>query len=57
MFKWLITLFDKPKVFHVPFNAFDAYDRGFKLIDNPYSKHTPEHFIWRDDWLFCNKVN
>jgi hypothetical protein len=32
-----------------------AYDLGFTLEDNPYRQHTPEHSMWRDDWLFSRK--
>lgn len=37
----------------VPKDGMKAYDRGFKLGDNPFSRHTPDHSIWRDDWLFA----
>ena len=40
---------DKPIV---PIHGMLAERDGFKLEDNPYKQHTPDHSIWRDDWLF-----
>lgn len=36
----------------VPEDGMKAYDQGFKFTDNPFREHTPQHSIWRDDWLF-----
>jgi hypothetical protein len=36
----------------VPVHGMLAERDGFKLEDNPYRQHTPDHSIWRDDWLF-----
>jgi len=55
MFKELLNYFrsrspkDKPEV---PKHGMLAERDGFKLEDNPYRQHTPDHSIWRDDWLF-----
>lgn len=49
--KWLLKLFGL-ELKKVPSDGMIAYDRGFALEDNPYRKHTPDHSIWRDDWLF-----
>ncbi|HYT42421.1 MAG TPA: hypothetical protein VEP90_08740 [Methylomirabilota bacterium] len=37
----------------VPENGMKAYDEGFVLSDNPFFPNTPDHSIWRDDWLSC----
>lgn len=35
----------------VPLDGAAAYREGFVLADNPHSAHSPNHSIWRDDWL------
>ncbi len=45
----IVKFFIKPKV---PNDGMHAFSKGFKLADNPYRKHSAEHSIWRDDWLF-----
>jgi len=54
MFKWLVKQFEVEKKDPVPSNGMKAKELGFKLEDNPYPKHTPNHSIWRDDWLFAS---
>lgn len=41
----------KPRVI-VPESGMVAYEDGFRLAQNPFREHTPDHSIWRDDWLF-----
>ena len=50
MWNPLKDLFKEKKI--VPKNGMEAYDKGFKLEDNPFRQHTCDHSIWRDDWLF-----
>ncbi len=40
------------KLKNTPKDGSIAYQKGFKLEDNPFKKHTADHSIWRDDWLF-----
>jgi len=47
--KWLLKLFG---IELVPKDGAIAYRKGFKFDDNPFRKHTADHSIWRDDWLF-----
>ena len=35
----------------VPDDGMTAYYDGFQRDKNPYKQHTPEHSIWRDEWL------
>jgi hypothetical protein len=37
----------------IPKDGGEAHAKGFKLEDNPFPKHTPDHSMWRDDWLFA----
>jgi len=41
----------------VPKDGYDAWRESFHLEDNPYPKPTPEHSIWRDDYLFAEEVH
>jgi hypothetical protein len=53
-----MTLFEKlfgRKTVFVPFDGAMAYDEGYQLSDNPYRQHTPDHSIWRDDYLFASQ--
>lgn len=47
--------YKKEKKPYVPKDGMEAYDLGYPLSDNPFPKHTPEHSIWRDDWLFSKR--
>jgi len=38
----------------VPKDGMKAAKEGFSLEENPFPKHTPDHSIWRDDWLSSN---
>jgi hypothetical protein len=39
----------------VPHDGFTAWQEGFGFDDNPFTRHTPDHSIWRDDWLDANQ--
>jgi hypothetical protein len=36
---------------HVSTSGIEAFRLGFKFEDNPFPSNTPEHSIWRDEWL------
>lgn len=50
MSKFLQWLGATPKK-TVPDNGLEAHKQGYKMEDNPFRQHTPNHSIWRDEWL------
>lgn len=51
MLKYLRDILFGPAPVPAPKDGTRAAQDGFELTDNPYRQHTPEHSIWRDDWL------
>lgn len=44
----------KAKKSNVPKDGGLAKEQGFGFNDNPFPRHTPDHSIWRDDWLWSS---